>query len=205
MTHPARSTDHSGARPARRLHRQSARVAPRPSSRHAPPDAVAAALALQPVDTAPPAQIYDALRAAHAVQRALCSRLVRASARDPGRRAEVQRALACELAAHAAAEERFFYVPLLMRDDGLDASRHALSEHHAIDELVEDLQALALDGDAWHEAALALSHKVRHHLKEEESRFFQVSGKILGDAEKRRLGLRYQREHDRLLRRLARG
>jgi len=51
------------------------------------------------------------------------------------------RQLKVELMAHAAAEERFLYVPLLMEDGGLDASRHALHEHHQIDELLEDLPA----------------------------------------------------------------
>jgi hypothetical protein len=38
------------------------------------------------------------------------------------------------------AEDRHFYVPLLAHDAGVDLSRHAISEHHQIDELVESLQ-----------------------------------------------------------------
>lgn len=147
--------------------------------------------------------IYDALRAAHRLQRGLCLRMVRLSARNPDARLAVFKALRIELAAHAAAEERFLYVPMLMKDAGLDASRHALSEHHEIDELVEELQALAPTGEAWHDKARELAHQVRHHLNEEESRFFQVSGKILTARQKHASAVRYQREHDRLVRKLS--
>ena len=72
--------------------------------------------------------IYDALRESHATQRSLCRRLLRAKAGDT-RRSELFQALRVELAAHAAAEERFLYAPILMDDMGLSPSRHALSEH----------------------------------------------------------------------------
>jgi ElaB/YqjD/DUF883 family membrane-anchored ribosome-binding protein len=90
-----------------------------------------------------------------------------------------------------------------MDDMGLQSSRHALSEHHDIDELVEDLQALEATGDAWGEKAKELAHKVRHHLKEEETKFFQVSGKILSDAQKRTLAGKYRRDYQRMKKVLA--
>ena len=95
--------------------------------------------------------------------------------------------LRTELAAHAAAEERYLYAPILMDDMGLAPSRHALAEHHDIDECVEAMSSLDTDGDAWLEHARKLSEEVHHHLREEEKKFFQVSGKILSDAEKQRL------------------
>lgn len=149
--------------------------------------------------------LYDQLRESHQRQRHLLLQLVRSSARRPQRRRELLRELHIELAAHAAAEERYLYAPILMDDRGLDASRHALSEHHEIDEKVETLQSLEPDGAAWLIHAKALSHQVRHHLKEEERRFFQVSGKILGDAQKRRLATRYQRDYTRMREQVAAG
>jgi hypothetical protein len=44
---------------------------------------------------------------------------------------------------------------------------------------------------------------VRHHLKEEESKFFQTSGKILTDAQKTSAAVRYRRDHARMLKVLA--
>jgi hypothetical protein len=48
--------------------------------------------------------------------------------------------------------------------------------------------------------ARALSHKVHHHLREEERKFFQVSGKMLGTAQKRRLLRQYDRDYARMKR-----
>lgn len=142
--------------------------------------------------------IYDALRESHERQRALCRKLVRARAERAYREA-LQRELRIELAAHAAAEERFLYAVILLDDRGLDASRHALHEHHEIDECVEALQRADILAPTWSDAAKALSHEVHHHLREEESKFFQVSGKILTDSQKSRLAGRYRRDFARMV------
>jgi len=147
--------------------------------------------------------LYDALRASHDRQRHLCLRMTRTGPGNPEARVAILQALKTELAAHAAAEERYLYAPILMDDRGLDASRHALSEHHEIDEAVEALEKLAPDGDAWGEHAKQLAHEVRHHLKEEETRFFQVSGKILDAAAKKRLAKSYEEDYARMHRKLA--
>ena len=42
-------------------------------------------------------------------------------------------------------------------------------------------------------------HKVRHHLKEEETKFFQVSGKLLSPAQKVRLAGQYRKDYERML------
>jgi hypothetical protein len=141
--------------------------------------------------------IYDALRDSHQTQRSLCRKLLR-SKPDDARRAELFRELRIELAAHAAAEERFLYAPILMADAGLDVSRHALHEHHQIDELVEKLQKGEPGDRGWLATAKALSHKVHHHLREEETKFFQVSGKVLGTREKSALARKYRRDFARM-------
>lgn len=148
--------------------------------------------------------IYDALRESHETQRSLCRKLLRSKPHDP-RRAELFRELRIELAAHAAAEERYLYAPILMSDAGLDVSRHALHEHHQLDELVEKLQDGEPGDRGWLATARALSHKVHHHLREEEKKFFQVSGKILGTREKQSLAKKYRADFARMHRRLGKG
>ena len=145
--------------------------------------------------------IYEALRQSHDNQRALCRRLLRTR---PGTaaRTEIFRDLFVELEAHAAAEERFLYAPMLMEDAGLSSSRHALSEHHEIEEMLEDLSVPDKGTDDWLTGAKALSDKVRHHLKEEERGFFQVSGKILTEKQKSTLARKYLADFERMKRRL---
>lgn len=145
--------------------------------------------------------IFDALRDSHTIQRALCRRLVRT--RDAAMRQTLFLQLKVELEAHAAAEERYLYVPLLLTDGGLSASRHALSEHHEIEELCEQLSVRDKSSDDWAQTMATLSHQVHHHLREEESKFFQVGGRLLGDPQKTRLAGQYQRDVVRMRRKLA--
>lgn len=146
--------------------------------------------------------IFEALRDSHDRQRSLCRKLLRSQAHTQ-QRISIFTSLRIELAAHAAAEERHLYVPLLMKDMGLSAARHALHEHHQLDELIEDLQVLDHSGRSWMATARRLSDKVRHHLREEEKKFFQISGKILTDTQKLQLAKRYRREFSRMQKRLA--
>jgi hypothetical protein len=150
----------------------------------------------------PAADLYDALRASHEQQRVLLRALLRSK---PGSRERIEllTQTRIELGAHEAAEERFLYVPMLLDDAGLDSSRHALHEHHQIDELVADLRKLDPRGAAWLDKARELSKKVHHHLREEEKKFFQVSGKLLGAAQKSRSAKGYLRDYARMRKVLA--
>lgn len=146
--------------------------------------------------------IYDVLRESHEIQRTVFRRLLRSKA-GSRERLDLFRQIRQELAAHEAAEERYLYVPMMMHDVGLAASRHALHEHHQVDELLEQLQGVDPAGKAWIELAKELSHEVHHHLREEERKFFQVSGKLLTAAQKLRLAGQYRRDYRRMHRLLA--
>lgn len=143
--------------------------------------------------------LFDAIRESHDLQRDLCRKLT-ASRGDMAARQLLFLQLKVELMAHAAAEERHLYVPLLMEDGGLDASRHALHEHHQVDELLHDLSVRNKQQAGWIATAKTLSFKVRHHLKEEESTFFQVAGRLLSDTKKQQLARKYTQEIVRMRR-----
>ena len=149
-----------------------------------------------------PETIYDALRESHEIQRSLCRKLVRAKPHTQAR-ISLFKELHTELAAHAAAEERFLYAPALMEDAGLDSARHALHEHHEIDELVDELHKADVEGGQWLAVARKLSHEVHHHLREEETKFFQVTGKILSDTAKQQAARKYRRDYARMLEKLS--
>lgn len=146
--------------------------------------------------------LFELLHESHEVQRTLCRQITSARASVATREVGFLQ-LKVELEAHAAAEERYLYVPLLMTDGGLSASRHALSEHHDIEELCEDLSVADKGSDAWLVTAKELGHKVRHHLKEEERKFFKVAGRLLTDAQKDLLARRYQKDVVRMRKKLA--
>ena len=112
--------------------------------------------------------IFEALRVSHETQRALSARLL---ASEPGtpERSRVFLELKRELLAHETAEERCFYVPLFEHDATVDAARHAISEHHEMDEMVEDLEKQEPSAPGWMAGAKKLCEKIEHHLKEEET------------------------------------
>ena len=92
--------------------------------------------------------IFEALRQSHEIQRDLARQLTQTSGDSPERRAIFDQ-LKHELFAHAVAEDRYFYIPLMMTDAGLNITRHALAEHHEIDELLEQLTETEMSNTGW--------------------------------------------------------
>ncbi|MCQ2996512.1 hemerythrin domain-containing protein [Pseudomonas syringae] len=142
--------------------------------------------------------IFEALRESHDRQRNYADILVKTSG-DNAERVEAYKQLKAELQAHETAEERFFYIPLMEHDNGVDLSRHAISEHHEMDEMMETLDDTEMSSPAWLATAKKLSEKVHHHLKEEEQKFFQMAGKLLDEKQKESLAGKYVKEYEEQL------
>ena len=140
--------------------------------------------------------IFEALRQSHEIQRDLARQLTQTSGDSRERRAIFEQ-LKNELFAHAVAEDRYFYIPLMMTDAGLNITRHALAEHHQMDELLEQLTETEMSNTGWLAIAKQLSDKVHHHLKEEEHGFFQQAGKILSEQQKQSLAKQYLAEYEK--------
>ncbi|UNK05694.2 hemerythrin domain-containing protein [Psychrobacter raelei] len=138
--------------------------------------------------------IFAALIAKHDIQRDLCDQLEKQS--DNDKRKALYQELKLELQAHAAAEERHLYIPVMQHDEGLDLSRHAITEHHEMDEMMETLDDGRISQETWDTTCADLIEKVRHHLTEEEQKFFKQARKILDSDLQQRLGALYQVEHD---------
>lgn len=138
--------------------------------------------------------IFEALRESHERQRTYAKALIKTSGDTP-ERVEAYQQLKSELQAHETAEERHFYIPLMEFDNGVDLSRHAIAEHHEMDEMMETLDETEMSSPAWLATAKKLSEKVHHHLKEEEQKFFQMAGKLLDDKQKEALAGQYEKEY----------
>ncbi|MGF6164062.1 hypothetical protein ABIE16_003367 [Pseudomonas sp. 2725] len=138
--------------------------------------------------------IFEALRESHERQRTYAKALIHTSGDSP-ERVEAYKQLKSELQAHATAEERHFYIPLMEFDNGIDLSRHGIAEHHEMDEMMEELDGTEMSSPAWLVTAKKLSEKVHHHLEEEEQRFFQMAGKLLNDKQKESLAGQYEKEY----------
>ncbi len=140
--------------------------------------------------------IFTALIDKHNTQRALCADIEKALAdNDLSVAKTIYATLELELKAHAAAEERHLYVPVMAYDDGLDLCRHAIAEHHEMDEMMHTLNDGRISDETWQTTCQALIDEVRHHLKEEETQFFKDAKKLLDKSQQERLGALYVSEH----------
>ncbi|MDI3273294.1 hemerythrin domain-containing protein [Pseudomonas sp. AL03] len=138
--------------------------------------------------------IFEALRESHDRQRAYADALIQTNGDTP-ERVEAYQRFKSELQAHETAEERHFYIPLMEFDNGVDLSRHAIAEHHEMDEMMETLDETEMSSPAWLAAAKKLAEKVNHHMEEEEQKFFQMAGKLLDDKQKETLAGQYVKEY----------
>jgi hypothetical protein len=137
--------------------------------------------------------IFQALLVSHRAQRELYARLL-ASKPATDERQHVFEELKSELAAHETAEERCFYVPLMQHDESVDLSRHAIAEHHQMDEMIEHLEEVDPHAAEWQECCKKLCEKIEHHLNEEEQKFFPQAGEVLTDEQKLQLAKDYEAE-----------
>ena len=137
--------------------------------------------------------IFQALLVSHQTQRELYARLLASPPATP-EGTQVFEELKRELSAHETAEERCFYVPLFQFDQSVDLSRHAIAEHHVMDEMVEHLEKTDPHSADWQECCRKLCDKIEHHLNEEEEKFFPQAGEVLSDDQKHQLARDYEAE-----------
>ena len=137
--------------------------------------------------------IFEALRISHDTQRALATQILETQGDSPERN-HLYSELKHELAAHAAAEERCFYKPLIDHDESMGQARHGMAEHHEMDELVDELNKMEYSSSGWLAHFKKLHHKVYHHLEDEEHAIFQLAGKVLTETEKTALAKAYEEE-----------
>lgn len=140
--------------------------------------------------------IFEALRKDHDAQRTLVDILVKTEGDSEGRN-EVFTKLRRELTAHAGAEERFFYVPLMENDLTQESARHSVAEHKELDDLVEKLETYDMSGSQWVQTARDLQERLLHHLEEEELQVFPVAGRALADEDKLALAVQYDDDMER--------
>lgn len=140
--------------------------------------------------------VFEALRADHDTQRDLVSRLIETEG-DSDDRTKLFAELKTELAAHADAEERFFYIPMMEFDLTQEKARHSVAEHHELDELVESLDETDMSSSSWLSTAKDLADRLTHHLDEEEQEVFQMAGKVLTETQKTDLAKSYRGEINR--------
>ena len=136
-------------------------------------------------------KIFEELKEDHKTQRRLADELLETKGASDKRK-EVFQKLKTELKTHAKSEERNFYVPMLEHDKSQEHARHSISEHHDIDEKIEELEDTDMDSPEWIDAANELKELVNHHLDEEEEDIFEVAREVLTEEQQENLGRHYR-------------
>jgi iron-sulfur cluster repair protein YtfE (RIC family) len=105
-------------------------------------------------------------------------------------RKEVMNAIKAELRAHTYVEEEVFY-PAVMRlrdDEARETVRDALEEHHLVDGLLAELDALEPEDARYDAAVLALRQNLERHMEREEQAMFAQARIHLTDERLEKLG-----------------
>lgn len=140
--------------------------------------------------------LFKEIKNDHEKQRTLCEQLVETNGESDERK-ELYEQLKNELKVHADAEERYFYRPLFKFDKTQDQARHSVSEHHDIDELLEELDDTDMSSPGWLVTAKKLKEEVFHHLDEEEEDVFPLADEALKDSEMKDLAKDYREMMDK--------
>ena len=94
-------------------------------------------------------------------------------------------------------EEEIFYPALQPREN--EIVLEGIEEHHVVDMLMIELDALPFDDEAWGARCRVMIGNIEHHMQEEETELFPRARKVLGRRELADLGARMARRRDEIL------
>jgi len=97
-----------------------------------------------------------------------------------------------ELAVHETIEEEIFYPALKDHPKAEDIVLEGFEEHHVVDVLMGELEALDVDDERWGAKALVMKENIEHHIEEEEGDMFKKARQVLDRDELEALGRRME-------------
>lgn len=97
------------------------------------------------------------------------------------------RELVREIKGHAAAEEQALWSTVLRDPETTEYARHAVAEHHEMDEMLADLAARDMASPGWLRRFAAAREEYLHHIREEEQEQFVAAEKRLTDKDRRHM------------------
>jgi len=101
-----------------------------------------------------------------------------------------------ELMVHEAIEEEIFYPALKSHPKAKDIVLEGYQEHHVVDLLMGELEALSVDDESWGAKAIVMQENVEHHMEEEEGDMFKKARQVFDDAELEDLGDRMMKRKE---------
>jgi len=97
-----------------------------------------------------------------------------------------------ELTVHEIIEEEIFYPELKAHPKAKDIVLEGFEEHHVVDLLMSELEALPVEDETWGAKALVMKENVEHHIEEEEGEMFKTARSVFERDELEDLGARME-------------
>jgi hemerythrin superfamily protein len=136
--------------------------------------------------------IYEVLKEDHEKTRRLLDALEETEDDEGAKRARRFAEFKIDLLAHHQVEESVLYYMLKRIEETRDDALEAISEHHVVDMLLEELDDMPKEGDEWRAKFGVLKELVEHHMREEEEEFFAAAKKVLDADQAEEMGAAFQ-------------
>jgi hemerythrin-like domain-containing protein len=130
------------------------------------------------------------LKADHDKVRGLLKELETTTERGIKTRAELFATIKGELTLHETVEEEIFYPELKAHPKAKDIVLEGYEEHHVVDLLMSELEALDVGDETWGAKAIVMKENVEHHIEEEEGEMFPQARQVFDRQELDDLGAR---------------
>lgn len=130
------------------------------------------------------------LKADHDTVKELLEQLDATTERGVKRRTELFATIKAELTVHEIIEEEIFYPALKAHPKAKDIVLEGYEEHHVVDLLMGELEALDVSDEAWGAKATVMKENIEHHIEEEEGEMFRQARAVFDKDELRDLGER---------------
>jgi hypothetical protein len=132
------------------------------------------------------------LEADHRKVKALLNELESTTERGVKTRAELFSTIKGELTLHEIVEEEIFYPELKAHPRAKDIVLEAYEEHHVVDTLMSELEALDVSDETWGAKAIVMKENIEHHIEEEEGEMFRQARQVFDATELDELGQRME-------------
>jgi hemerythrin-like domain-containing protein len=132
------------------------------------------------------------LKADHDKVKGLLNELESTTERGVKTRTELFATIKGELTLHEIVEEEIFYPELKAHPKAQDIVLEGYEEHHVVDVLMGELEALDVSDETWGAKAVVMKENIEHHIEEEEGEMFRTARQVFEAAELDDLGQRME-------------
>ncbi len=105
-------------------------------------------------------------------------------------RTELFERIKAEMLIHERIEEEIFYPALKAHPKAKDIVLEGYEEHHVVDEIMGELEALPVTDETWGAKFKVMKENIEHHIEEEEGEMFKTARQVFEADELESLGAR---------------